>query len=98
MENIVVFYYHLEYFTAIWYNLWPFVIFWCCLVFFTFLVCLDQGKSGNPDQKLPWLRYDFKYLCLDTCVYQSGRPDEFGKIANFLSKLMHNFVSVEKVP
>jgi hypothetical protein len=27
MENIVVFYYHLEYFTAIWYNLWPFVIF-----------------------------------------------------------------------
>jgi hypothetical protein len=24
MENVVIFYDHLEHFTAIWYNLWPF--------------------------------------------------------------------------
>jgi hypothetical protein len=42
MENVVIFYDHLEHFTAIWYNLWPFGIV-CCH--------FDQEKSGNPDAK-----------------------------------------------
>jgi hypothetical protein len=42
MENVGVFYDHLEYFTAIWYNLWPFVAFWYIFSF------LDPEKSGNP--------------------------------------------------
>jgi hypothetical protein len=41
MENHVIFYDHLEFFTAIWYNLWSFGI------FFYVLVRLDQEKSGN---------------------------------------------------
>jgi hypothetical protein len=53
----------LVYFTAIWYNLWPFGIIyghlvlviavWCSLWYFGMhifpvLVCLDKEKSGNP--------------------------------------------------
>jgi hypothetical protein len=34
MENISIFYDHLEYFTAIWYNFWPFDIVWGHLVYF----------------------------------------------------------------
>jgi hypothetical protein len=38
MENVVIFYNHLEYFTAIWYNLWPFGIgsLWSFGTFFPF--------------------------------------------------------------
>jgi hypothetical protein len=48
MENVVIFFDHLEYFTAIWYNLWPFVIVCGNLAYFNVLVYLDQEKSGNP--------------------------------------------------
>jgi hypothetical protein len=48
MENVGIFYDHLEYFTAIWYNLWTFVIVCGHLVFFPNSVCLHQEKSGNP--------------------------------------------------
>jgi hypothetical protein len=49
IENVVIFYYHLEYFTAILYNLKPFGIVFGHLVYFSVLGCLDQKKSGNPD-------------------------------------------------
>jgi hypothetical protein len=49
IENVVVFYDLLEYFTAIWYNLKHFGIVCGHLVYsFSVLVCLDQEKSGNP--------------------------------------------------
>jgi hypothetical protein len=50
MVNVGIFYDHLEYFMAIWYYLWPFIIhsLWSFVVFPN-LVCLDQEKSGNPD-------------------------------------------------
>jgi hypothetical protein len=32
MLNIVIFYDHLEYFTALWYNVWPLGIVYGCLV------------------------------------------------------------------
>jgi hypothetical protein len=48
MENAVIFYGHLEYFTVIWYILWPFgndvAIWYISLRFDT----LCQEKSGNP--------------------------------------------------
>jgi hypothetical protein len=51
MENVVIFYDHLEFVTAIWYNLWPFSKVCGHLVYFSVLVCLDQEKSGNPDRR-----------------------------------------------
>jgi hypothetical protein len=46
MKYVCIFYDDLEYFTAIWYNLWLFgVVIW---YIFPILVCLDQEKSGNP--------------------------------------------------
>jgi hypothetical protein len=43
LENVDIFYSHLEYFTDIWYIMWPFG------KFFTVLVsCTYQEKSGNP--------------------------------------------------
>jgi hypothetical protein len=48
MENVVILYDHLEYFTTIWYNLRPFGIVCVHLVYFFVLVCLDHEKSGNP--------------------------------------------------
>jgi hypothetical protein len=49
MENVGIFYGQLVYFSAIYYNLWQFGIVCGNLVYFPNLVCLDQGKSGNPD-------------------------------------------------
>jgi hypothetical protein len=49
MENVGTFYDPLKYFTAIWYNLWPFGIICGHLVHFHVLVCLSREKSGNPD-------------------------------------------------
>jgi hypothetical protein len=49
MENAGIFYGHLEYFTVIWYILWPFgnvVVIWYIFPRFG-LLC--QEKSGNPD-------------------------------------------------
>jgi hypothetical protein len=48
MENAGIFYGHLEYFTVIWYILWPFcnaVLIWYIFPRFG-LLC--QEKSGNP--------------------------------------------------
>jgi hypothetical protein len=49
MENVGIFYDHMEYFTAICYNLRSFGIgsLWS-FGMFPILVCLDQEKSGNP--------------------------------------------------
>jgi hypothetical protein len=44
MDYVGVFYDHLEYFMAIWYNLWPFVIVCGHLVYFSQFI----RKSGNP--------------------------------------------------
>jgi hypothetical protein len=43
MVNVCIFYDHLEYFMAIWYNSSPFYIACGLLLYF-----LDQEKSGNP--------------------------------------------------
>jgi hypothetical protein len=48
MGNVPTLYGDLDYFMAIWYNLWKFGIVCGHLVFFPSLVCLDQEKSGNP--------------------------------------------------
>jgi hypothetical protein len=48
IENMVTFYDHSEYITAIWFNLLLFGIFSGHLVYISDLVCLDQEKSGNP--------------------------------------------------
>jgi hypothetical protein len=48
MVNFVIFYDHLEYFTAIAYILQPFGLVCGPLVYFPNLECLDQEKSGNP--------------------------------------------------
>jgi hypothetical protein len=37
-----------RYISAVWYNLWPFGTVCGHLVYFSFLVCLDKEKSGNP--------------------------------------------------
>jgi hypothetical protein len=52
MENDGIFYGHLEYFTVLWYILWPFgnvVIIWYISPRFGILC---QEKSGNPGRKL----------------------------------------------
>jgi hypothetical protein len=43
MENVSLFFDHLEYLNAIWYILWLY------LVYFPVLVCSNQDKSGNPE-------------------------------------------------
>jgi hypothetical protein len=48
MENASIFYGHMEYFTVIWYILWPFgnvVVIW---YIFPRFGTLCQEKSGNP--------------------------------------------------
>jgi hypothetical protein len=45
MENVGIFYGHLEYFTAIWYILWPFGN---LLYNFPLFGILCEEKSGNP--------------------------------------------------
>jgi hypothetical protein len=48
MANVGLFYDHLEYFMAIWYNFWPLGIVCGQLLYFSNLECLGQEKSGNP--------------------------------------------------
>jgi hypothetical protein len=50
MENIVLFYDNLEYFTAIWNNLLSFGIVCCHSVYLLRFGMFDQEKSGSPDQ------------------------------------------------
>jgi hypothetical protein len=65
MEDVGIFYVHLEYFVAcgilcchlvyfvaIWYILWPFSIFYFYLVHFSRFGMLYQEKSGNPSNEL----------------------------------------------
>jgi hypothetical protein len=49
MENVGIFYDHLEYFTAIWYNLWPFGIVYChVLVYFSKFGMFGPRKIWQP--------------------------------------------------
>jgi hypothetical protein len=50
MVNVGIFYGLLEYFMAIWYNLWPFGTVCVHLLYFYQFVCLEQEKSGNPER------------------------------------------------
>jgi hypothetical protein len=49
MENVVIFYDRLEYFSAIWLNVCMAVWYslWSFGIFFPILVCLDLEKSGK---------------------------------------------------
>jgi hypothetical protein len=73
MENVVILCDHLEYFTAIWYNLRPIGIVCGNLVDFYVLVCLDQEKSGNPgvDHKLGTRLLLFRRYKIFSFVYGS---------------------------
>jgi hypothetical protein len=48
MEDVGIFYVNLVYFTAIWYILWPFGIFYEFWYIFSPFGMLYQEKSGNP--------------------------------------------------
>jgi hypothetical protein len=48
MENVVKFYDHLEYFTAIWYNVWPFGIVCGNLVYFSLFDMSGARKIWQP--------------------------------------------------
>jgi hypothetical protein len=45
MKNVCIFYDHLEFFTAIWYNLWPFGTVGGHLVFFSNFCMFGTRKS-----------------------------------------------------
>jgi hypothetical protein len=47
IENVGLFYDHLEYFTVIWYNFWPFGTVCGHFVYFSNLVCLDQENLAT---------------------------------------------------
>jgi hypothetical protein len=49
VENVGIFYNHLEYFTAIWYNLWPFGIVCAHFEYFSQFGMIGPKKSGNTD-------------------------------------------------
>jgi hypothetical protein len=55
MVNVGIFYDHLEYFMAIWYNLWPFGI--VCGYTSPVLVCLDKENLATLVERhhLEWL-------------------------------------------
>jgi hypothetical protein len=48
MENDVIFYDHLEYFTAIWYNVWQFGIVCSHLVYFSRFGMFGPRKIWQP--------------------------------------------------
>jgi hypothetical protein len=52
MESVCMFYDHLEYFTAIWYNLWPFGIVCGNLVYFSHFGMFGPRKIWQPWSKL----------------------------------------------
>jgi hypothetical protein len=51
MKNVCIFYDHLEYFTAIWYNLWLFGIVCGHVVYFSHFSMFGPKKSGNPEHR-----------------------------------------------
>jgi hypothetical protein len=48
LEKVDIFYGHLEYFSAIWYKLWPFGIICGSWVYFSRFGMFGPRKSGNP--------------------------------------------------
>jgi hypothetical protein len=78
-KTLCIFNDHWDYFTAIWYNKWPFGISNGHLVyFFRVLVCLHQEKSGNPAvvwAQCLWLAPFLKKLPSD--VFEKKRPMDF---------------------
>jgi hypothetical protein len=56
MENVVIFNGHLEYFTAFWFNLWPFGIVCGHFVYYSPFWYVWTKKSGNPGMQIyvPW--------------------------------------------
>jgi hypothetical protein len=52
MKNVVLFYDHLEYFTAIWYNLWPLGIVCGHLVYFLRFGMFGPRKIWQPCTQL----------------------------------------------
>jgi hypothetical protein len=66
MEDVVIFYCHLVYFTAIWYILWPFGVDYCNLVYiFPIFVCCKKKNLATlvttPLKELPSGAY-FSYI------------------------------------
>jgi hypothetical protein len=74
MENVRPFYDSLEYFTAIWYNLWPFGIVCGDLVYFS-----KFGMFGSIKIWQPW-NADLSYV-------GSGTP--FGRGSYFGNKMVY---------
>jgi hypothetical protein len=80
MENVVIFHDHLEYFTAIWYNLWPFgqfVVLW-------YIFALGMFGPGKIWQ--PWIQRQrckilqrTKYVAL--CVSISKMKNTLANVA-----------------
>jgi hypothetical protein len=48
MKNVCIFYHHLEYFTAILYNLWPFGMVYGRLVYFSHFGMFRPRKIWQP--------------------------------------------------
>jgi hypothetical protein len=71
MENLGIFYDHLDYFRAIGNILWPFGIFLVIWFIFSRFGILDQEKSGNPDLdpilRIPHLQLQHWGSCYDHC-------------------------------
>jgi hypothetical protein len=64
MENVVIFYNCLEHFTAIWYNLWPFGIVCCHLVFFRFGIWQPCFEADPPSKNESKSSYSNRNYCL----------------------------------
>jgi hypothetical protein len=56
MENVVIFHYHLEYFMAIWHNVWQFGIVCDYLVYFSHFGMFGQRKIWQPCSELMFLK------------------------------------------
>jgi hypothetical protein len=63
MVNVGIFYYHLEYFMAIWYNLWPFCIVCSNLLYFSQFGMFGPRKIWQPCC-IPWsVSFSFFRAC-----------------------------------
>jgi hypothetical protein len=78
MANVGIFYDHLEYFTAIWYNLWPFGIcsLWSFGIFFQFLNAWTKKKlvtlPGLPDDIFTYQKYRIGCILKDLRIENAG--------------------------
>jgi hypothetical protein len=83
MENVVIFYDHLEYILVIWYKLWPFGIVCGHLVYF-----LRLGMFWPRKMWQPWGRcYDYNFLRFSTIF---GKKMAFFSKTNAMIKVLHN--------